>query len=55
MEETKELEPKVRWNIKQSAKLEMYFDITVRAENNEDAETLIKDGIARLKEICGQK
>ena len=47
-QETNEVEPNMRLNIKQSVKGLKYWDITVRGQNIEE----IKERIAKLKELA---
>ena len=52
MEETERNEPKIRWNIKQSAKGNLYWEFTVRGETNEECKRLAEEAKTELEKIC---
>ena len=48
-------EHKVRWNIKQSAKGVLYWEVTVKGEDNNECKRLMEEAIGELKRICDPK
>lgn len=52
MEETKELEPKVRTKISQIANGQLRFEATTRGDTVEEAILLLKEAKKQLEELC---
>ena len=52
MEQTEQSEPNFRVNIKQSAKGQSYFDVTVRGDTKDDVERRLKEATDIAKQQC---
>ena len=52
MEQTEQSEPNFRVNVKQSAKGQSYFDVTVRGDTKEDVERRLIEACNIAKEKC---